>query len=139
MGIKDASGDQAFIEGIIESVLPERPEFVIWGGDDPQTLPLLALGAHGVVSVVSNLIPEEMMALVRAGLEGDFVEARRWHYRLLPIFRAASVEINPISIKAMMHLAGHAAGPCRLPLVGASVDTLEDAMRSTYCEAQSEY
>jgi 4-hydroxy-tetrahydrodipicolinate synthase len=76
----------------------------------------MALGGDGVISVISNLVPAQVKALTRAGLAGDFAEARRIHYQLLPLVRAAFVETNPVPIKAAMSMAGLPAGPARLPL-----------------------
>jgi 4-hydroxy-tetrahydrodipicolinate synthase len=77
---------------------------------------MMALGAGGVISIVSNLLPHEMGELVRTALEGKFSEARKWHEQLLPFFRLALIETNPIPIKEAMHYYGLPAGPCRLPL-----------------------
>jgi 4-hydroxy-tetrahydrodipicolinate synthase len=90
--------------------------FAVISGDDALTLLLIALGGDGVISVAANLLPAKVKALSAAGLKGDFAEARRLHFELLPLFKAAFVETNPAPIKLAMSWAGLPAGPCRLPL-----------------------
>jgi 4-hydroxy-tetrahydrodipicolinate synthase len=122
VGVKEASGDVNQMADILHTVtLPRRAvgesaAFPVLSGDDALTLPLLALGGDGVISVVSNIVPARVAALVKAGLAGDFAEARRLHYELLPLVKAAFIETNPIPIKAAMNMAGLPAGPVRLPL-----------------------
>lgn len=116
IGVKEASGNIMQINEVIESARQKQPFLSILSGDDALTLPLVALGGHGVISVVSNLIPGPVQKLVQAALSGDLEEARSWHYQLLPFFKAAFIETNPIPIKAAMQLCGMASGPCRLPL-----------------------
>jgi 4-hydroxy-tetrahydrodipicolinate synthase len=120
VGVKEASGDVNQMGDIIrDAAAPRRAgggDFTVLSGDDALTLPLLALGGDGVVSVVSNLVPGKVAALTRAGLSGDFTAARRLHHELLPFFKAAFVETNPVPIKAAMTWAGLPAGPARLPL-----------------------
>lgn len=116
IGVKEASGNMQQINEVIESTKQHAFPLNILSGDDFLTLPLIALGGTGIISVASNLLPGPMRQLVRAALAGDFATARSWHYQLLPFFRAAFIETNPIPIKAAMHLCGMAAGPCRLPL-----------------------
>jgi len=119
-GVKEASGDIGQIGDIIREVAAPRAAegrfFAVLSGDDSFTLPLCALGGDGVVSVVSNLVPERVAALAAACLAGDFKRARQLHYALLPLFKGAFVETNPIPIKAAMGWAGLPAGPTRLPL-----------------------
>jgi 4-hydroxy-tetrahydrodipicolinate synthase len=98
-------------------------------GDDSLTLPLLALGGTGVVSVVSNLFPDKVVDLVHAGLQGDFAKARQMHYELLPFMKAAFVETNPVPIKTAMAWANLPAGPVRLPLGPLSPES-ETALRA---------
>jgi len=116
IGVKEASGSIVQMMEVIEQILSARPDFLVYSGDDNFTMPLIALGGHGILSVVSNLIPAKVVELTRLALAGDFAQARALHYELLPIFRAAFIETNPIPIKAMMHRAGLPAGECRLPL-----------------------
>lgn len=111
-GIKEASGSLPQMMELLELL----PEFPVLSGDDILTLPLLVLGGQGVISVVSNLVPDDMAELVRAGLNHRWDEARKIHFQLLPLFRGAFIETNPIPIKSLMRFAGLPAGPCRLPL-----------------------
>ena len=120
IGVKEASGDLAQIGDIIRDTAGPRKAvggtFVVFSGDDALTLPLMALGGDGIISVVSNLIPGRITALVKACQAGDFAEARRLHYGLLPLIKAAFIETNPIPIKAAITWAGLPGGPVRLPL-----------------------
>ncbi len=114
VGVKEASGDLAQISDI----LAHRPaHLAVYAGDDEFTLPLLTLGADGVVSVVSNVVPDLFSDLVRAGLAGDFEGARRLHFRLLPAMRACFFETNPIPVKTMLGAMGLIDPALRLPLV----------------------
>jgi 4-hydroxy-tetrahydrodipicolinate synthase len=113
--VKEASGS---LEQI--SDLRARCDLTILSGDDSLTLPMLAVGATGVISVVSNLLPGPMRQLVDAWSSGDVEAARAWHYRLLPFFRAAFWETNPAPIKQLLANAGRMTPETRLPLVPAS-------------------
>jgi 4-hydroxy-tetrahydrodipicolinate synthase len=120
VGVKEASGDIGQMGDVIKNIkIPAQlagGDFLVLSGDDGLTLPLLSLGGDGVISVISNLVPARVKALVRACLKGDFEEGRRLHYELLPLVKAAFVETNPVPIKAAMGWAGLPAGPARLPL-----------------------
>jgi len=116
IGVKEASGNINQIGDVLNTVCRKYPEFSVLSGDDALTLPVMALGGTGVVSVVSNLIPAEVVALVDAALQGNFDEARNLHYQLLSLFKVAFIESNPIPIKTAMDMCGMAAGGCRLPL-----------------------
>ncbi len=117
IGVKEASGNINQMTDVLAKVKAKHPSFAVLSGDDGLTLPLLSLGGDGVVSVVSNLAPKEVKAMVDAGLKGKFDEARKMHFRLLPIFKAAFVDGNPTSIKYAMNLKGLPAGGVRAPLV----------------------
>jgi len=86
-------------------------------GNDDAILSMMAIGAQGAIAATANIIPREMVAFVKACLEGDFEIARQWHYRLLPLFQMGGWESNPIPCKAAMNLMGFAAGEPRLPLL----------------------
>ncbi|GHV81264.1 4-hydroxy-tetrahydrodipicolinate synthase [Spirochaetia bacterium] len=120
IGVKEASGDiNQMGDTIQEIALPRKAAgnpFVVLSGDDGLTLPLIALGGDGIISVISNLIPKKITALAKACLEGNFEEGRRLHYELLPFAKTAFIETNPIPIKAALNWAGLPAGPTRLPL-----------------------
>jgi 4-hydroxy-tetrahydrodipicolinate synthase len=114
IGIKEASAD--FDQ--MGTILRERPEgFCVLSGDDAVTLPLMALGAEGVVSVISNAVPGPMSRLVRAMANGDLERARTIHETLLDLMDVAFVESNPIPIKAALAELKRASDRVRLPLV----------------------
>ncbi len=115
-GVKEASGDMAQMMDVIAAILPVRPDFTVLSGDDALTLPLAALGGHGVISVLSNIAPREMTELAMAAVTGDMTKARELHYRLMPAFRAAFIETNPVPLKAAMNMKGLPAGTLRLPM-----------------------
>ncbi|MBI4541149.1 MAG: 4-hydroxy-tetrahydrodipicolinate synthase [Gemmatimonadetes bacterium] len=116
-GIKEASGDL----GQVMSLVRDLPHgFLVLSGDDELTLPILALGGDGVISVIANEAPGPMAELVRAGLVGDFESARRIHYRLLPLMRANFVESNPIPVKSALEMLGRMRAHFRLPLTPIS-------------------
>ena len=114
VGVKEASGDFAQIMAILR----DRPQgFRVLSGDDAVTLPLVALGADGIVSVVSNEVPDLMARLSELALQGKWEEARALHYRLLPLMEANFLESNPGPVKAAMALQGLLEETYRLPLV----------------------
>jgi 4-hydroxy-tetrahydrodipicolinate synthase len=129
--VKEASGNITQIMEVIEMVQNTRPDFSILSGDDNLTLPVISLGGHGVISVVSNLIPQEVYALVDACLSNDWDLARELHYALLPLFRGAFIETNPIPIKTLMQYDGLPSGPLRLPLTQLEHDN-ERKLRHLY-------
>lgn len=114
--VKEASGNIEQMAEVIDTIANKRSDFTVLSGDDALTLPLISLGGHGVISVVSNLIPKQMNSLVLEALKGNFDEARQWHYKLLPLFKGAFIETNPIPIKAAMNLCGINVGGYRMPL-----------------------
>ena len=115
IGVKEASGNLSQIM----DVLHELPEgFLVLSGDDNLTLPIMSMGGAGVISVVSNLFPAKVSGLVKAALEHNYGEAGKLHFELLPVFKAAFIETNPMPIKAAMNFAGLSAGNCRPPLYG---------------------
>ena len=116
-GVKEASGNINQMMEVIEKIQLKKPEFAVLSGDDGLTLPLIASGGDGVISVVTNLCPALMTELVHDALDGKFTEARALHYRLQPFFRAAFCDGNPTSIKYAMNYKGLPAGALRLPLV----------------------
>ena len=125
IGVKEASADLEQIARIIE----RRPAgFSVLSGDDPLTLPTVALGAEGVISVVANQAPGEMARMVRHTRGGELDEARALHYRLLPLMRVNFVETNPVPVKAAMHLLGFCELVLRPPL-GAPSPATVDAVR----------
>lgn len=132
IGVKEASGNLSQIGKVIYRVKMKKPEWSVLSGDDALTLPVMALGGDGVISVVSNLIPKKVNEMVAYALEQDFPAARALHYELLPLFEAAFIETNPQPIKYMMKLAGLPAGLLRLPmreLEGENKSRVEKVMR----------
>jgi 4-hydroxy-tetrahydrodipicolinate synthase len=119
-GVKESSGDIGQMADMIHSIaMPARAaggHFAVLSGDDGFTVPLAALGGDGLVSVISNAAPAKTVEMVKAALAGDFGTARRCHYELLPLMKAAFLETNPVPIKAALNLMGLPAGPARLPL-----------------------
>jgi len=120
VGIKEASGNIAQMAAILRLV-PER--FAVLSGDDAVTLPLIALGGRGVISVVSNQIPAEMTRLVHLCLAGDFAAARALYYKFLPLMEANFIESNPIPVKAALARMGLLAPVWRLPLTPPRPET----------------
>jgi len=114
IGIKEASGNISQMSTILNAV-PE--DFLVLSGDDAITLPLIALGGRGVISVASNEIPADMTALTRLALAGDFAGARQIHRRFLPLMEINFVESNPIPVKAALAEMGLLEAVWRLPLV----------------------
>lgn len=127
--VKEASGDLAQIIDIKR----QAPEgFSVLSGNDDQTLPLMACGADGVISVASNVAPEQMKALTRAVAASDLKEAIRLNNSLMPLYHACFVESNPIPVKAALSLMGLCRDEMRLPLLPATGGTrtlLADVLR----------
>ncbi len=113
IGVKEASTDISKIAKI-RSCCPE--DFYIWSGNDDQIVPVMALGGKGVISVLSNLCPKDMVAITDAALDGDFDTASALQCRMLPLVELMFCEVNPIPIKYAMRKAGFDCGECRLPL-----------------------
>lgn len=116
VGVKEASGSIMHIADAIHTVCAQYPEFSVLSGDDGMTLPAMALGAHGVISVISNIVPKSMVDLVHAALSGNIDQARSIHEELFALMKMAFIEVNPMPIKAAMQLCGLPSGLCRLPL-----------------------
>ena len=120
VGVKEASGDLTQMGDMLNSIaFPRRSgtnPFTVLSGDDGFTLPLMALGGDGVISVISNLVPARVKALTKACSEKNFEEARKIHFELLPFIKAAFIETNPVPIKMAMTWAGLPGGPARLPM-----------------------
>jgi len=113
VAIKEAGGTVERVSAL-RAVLP--PEFTILSGDDSLTLPFISAGAEGVISVASNVIPAEVVALVNAALSGDAQKARDIHFRLYPLFKDLFIEPNPVPAKYALSLRGEMRPDVRLPL-----------------------
>ena len=98
-------------------------DFHIWSGNDDQIVPIIAMGGKGVISVISNLLPAETVAMTNAALSGDFKFASKLQCELMPIIELLFREVNPIPIKYAMRYVGFDCGNCRLPLGQISEDT----------------
>jgi len=114
VGIKEASGDITQVSRIIEETQDE--DFSVLSGDDAMTLPILAIGGAGVISVAANIVPELMVEMYESFSAGDLAHAQDLHYILSPLMRAMFIDTNPIPVKKAVELIGMAAGPVRLPL-----------------------
>ena len=126
VGVKEASGNMTQICEVLKAV---REEFIVLSGDDALTLPAMAVGARGVISVASNEVPAEMAQLVEAAERGDFAAARKLHARLLPLMLANFTESNPIPVKAAMAQLGLLEESYRLPMVPPRPETREKLAR----------
>ncbi len=113
VGIKEGSGSLQQVSDIIHQT---KDDFLVLSGDDPLTLPMMALGGKGVITVTANVAPKDMSSMVSAALNGDFQEARRLHFKLVPIFGALFLETNPIPVKAALAMMGKGSDEVRLPL-----------------------
>jgi 4-hydroxy-tetrahydrodipicolinate synthase len=114
VGVKEASGNVFQIADIRRRV---PPTFLVLSGDDALTIPVMALGGQGVISVAGNEVPRDMAHLVEACERGDYTDARVRHERLLPLLQANFIEANPIPVKAVMAMAGLLEPVYRLPMV----------------------
>lgn len=114
VGIKEASGNIGQVSRIIEMTQDE--DFAVISGDDNLTLPIMALGGAGVISVAANVDPKRMVAMCEAAAKGDWKKALVLHYALSPLFRSMFIDTNPIPVKKAVELMGMAGGPVRLPL-----------------------
>ena len=127
VGLKEATGNVDRVSQMRHLV---DKDFSIFSGDDSLTLPMLAVGAQGVISVASNVAPREVSELVQTALKGDFVRAGQMHAKLFPLFKDLFIETNPIPVKAALALAGKIEETYRLPLVPMS-DVNKAQLRKT--------
>ena len=118
VGIKEASGDLDQISDIIR--LTRDEDFILLSGDDAMALPIMELGGVGVISVVADIVPGKMTAMVAAFNEGNMDEAKRLEAQIAPLIKALFLETNPIPVKKAAELVGLAAGHLRLPLAPLS-------------------
>lgn len=128
VGVKEASGDITKISRILQTC---GPDFTVWSGNDDQAVPAIALGAHGVISVVSNVLPSETQAMAMAALDGDYDTAAALNLRLQEWMQVLFREVNPIPVKAAMKLIGYDCGGCRLPLCAPTEEIMELLRRLT--------
>lgn len=128
-GVKEASTDITKITKILAAC---GPRFSVWSGNDDQTLPVIALGGKGVISVTANVAPVQVQALASAALDGDLDTASSLQLRLQPLNELMFCAVNPIPVKAAMRLIGYDCGFCRLPLTplpGEHFEKLEKLLK----------
>ena len=126
VGIKEASGDLEQIAQIIER---SPDDFMVWSGNDSDTLPILGIGGYGVVSVVSHLMGRQVRAMIDAALSGEHEAAAAMHRKMLPLVDAVFCETSPSPLKFALREIGFDAGPPRLPLLEAA-ETAQAQMRA---------
>ncbi len=127
VAVKEASGSVDQVTDILE-----RCEITVLSGDDSLTLPMMSVGAVGVVSVAANVVPADVAALCRFALEGNYTEARRIHFKLSRLFKTLFIETNPMPVKAALAAMGVIKNNLRLPLVplaGKNLDVLTSLLR----------
>jgi len=120
VGVKEASGNVSQMCEVCRAV---PPDFIVLSGDDALTLPLMAVGGHGIVSVASNEIPAEMVRMVEAAERNDFAAARAYHARILPLMSINFVESNPQPVKSAMAAMGLLEEVYRLPMVAPTPES----------------
>lgn len=123
---KEANGD---ISSVLKTVSLCGDELYVYSGNDDQTVPIMSLGAKGVISVASNIIPGEMHAMAAACLKGDFKTATEMSVKYSDFMDGMFMDVNPIPVKEAMNLLGMEVGACRLPLIG-----MTDAKRAELAE-----
>ena len=121
-GVKEASSDITKITRIRQVC---GSHFAIWSGNDDQVVPVMSMGGIGVISVLSNIKPEETAAMCNAALAGDFDTASALQCELLPLIDSLFSEVNPIPVKAAMKIIGYDCGECRLPLTSMNDENRE--------------
>ena len=126
VGVKEASGNISQMCDVLR-VVPD--DFIVLSGDDAITVPLMAIGGRGVISVASNEIPGEMVEMVEAAERGDFARARAVHARILPLMQINFVEANPVPVKAAMAMMGLLEEVYRLPMCPPKADSKERIVR----------
>ena len=122
VGVKEATGD---LNQMIRTIELCGPDFLVTSGDDGLTLPLLAVGGGGVISVASNLIPGPIVEMWQAWEAKDALKARQLFYKMLPFFKVLFIESNPIPLKCALSLAGRMEADMRLPMSPPSLATAE--------------
>lgn len=125
IGVKEASGNMDQISKIIKEA---KDGFVVWSGNDSDTLPMLKLGAHGIISVASHLVGKQISDMIYAFVKGDTRSAAEMHDRLMPIFNALFVVSNPIPVKYALNQVGFNVGKPRLPLCEPDEKTAKQIM-----------
>ncbi len=127
VGIKEAGGNADRVSQLRAAL---GPKFEILSGDDSLTLPFMSVGAQGVISVASNVVPREVSRMVRAFAAGKVAEARKIHASLYPLFKDLFIETNPVPVKSALAMLGMVEEEYRLPLVPLSIKN-RDTLRAT--------
>lgn len=122
VAVKEASGN---VEQASQIRRGTAPDFMVYSGDDSLTLPILAVGGAGVISVASHVVGDQMQEMIKAYLSGDVKKAAALHLELFPVFKGLFITSNPVPVKAALNLKGIKVGSTRLPLVDAAPDQLE--------------
>lgn len=122
VGVKEASGS---MQQVLDTIAQAEPDFAVWSGDDVMTLPIMAAGGVGVISVTSNLVPHRFAELAGALLAGDLGRGRSLMRDLLPLVNSLFLEVNPIPVKTAMAMMGRCADELRLPLTPMSAPARE--------------
>jgi 4-hydroxy-tetrahydrodipicolinate synthase len=117
VGVKEATGS---MQQVFDTIAQAEPDFAVWSGDDVMTLPIMAAGGVGVISVTSNVVPHRFAELTKALLAGDVARGRTLMRNLLPLVNSLFLEINPIPVKTAMAMMGKCADEFRLPLTPMS-------------------
>ncbi len=112
--VKEATGSLDQCSQILSTT-----DLTVLSGDDSLTLPMMSVGAEGVISVAGNIVPHDVIAMVKAASDGDYAGARHWHHKLFPLCRdMLGLSTNPVAVKTAMQLLGRDAGELRLPMTG---------------------
>ncbi len=127
VAIKEGSGSLQQVSDIVQAC-GER--LTVLSGDDALTLPMMALGAKGVITVTANIVPKDMAKMVEAFTAGKLAEARKLHYKMSPLFTALFYETNPIPVKEAMGMMGKCSAELRLPLCPMAADTRDKLSRA---------
>jgi 4-hydroxy-tetrahydrodipicolinate synthase len=127
VSIKEGSG---LVQQASEIISACGDQITVLSGDDPLTLPMMAIGAKGVITVTANIVPKEMAGMVNAFSAGKLEEARRLHHKLSPLFQAMFYETNPIPVKEALAMMGKMDGELRLPLCPLASDTRDKLARA---------
>ncbi len=127
VAIKEGSASLQQVSEIIKAC---GDRIAVLSGDDPLTLPMMVVGAKGVITVTANIVPADMAAMVDAFMAGNLAEAQRLHYKLYPLFNALFLETNPIPVKEALAMMGKIDGELRLPLCPLSPDSREKLTRA---------
>ena len=121
-GVKEASGDISLAASIVSKC---GSDLYIWSGNDDNTVPMMALGALGVISVASNIVPGVVAKLCQLCLEGNYTQATELYSKYAGLFSALFIETNPIPVKTAMKMLGTDSGMLRLPLTDMAEDNLK--------------